>query len=166
MFHNRVVRFAAGVVLVSPLTFAAQRPVSLPAEVKAACDFVNKVIARTPGIKLRRSTGAFALEMTKRPITGCRVAVDGSMKRLGKGPLPTDQLSAAFEAEAWTDRAEFSADGHDGTIFAYAKGGVACVVSGEWDGGSDDEPDAVLADPNRVTVTCGNAAALVRPEGR
>lgn len=164
MFHNRVVSFAAGVVLVFPLTLVAQRPVSIPADVRAACDFVNKVIARTPGIKVRRSAGSFPLEMVKTPITGCRVDIEGSMKRLGEGSLPTDQLAAAFEAQAWTERAEFSADGHDGTIFAYAKGGAACMTSGEWDGGSDDEPDAVLADPYRVTMTCGNAAAFVRPE--
>lgn len=164
MFHNRVVRFATGVVLVFPLTLAAQRPVSIPAGVRAACDFVNKVIAKTPGIKVRRSTGSFPLEMAKAPITGCQVDVEGSMKRLGQRSLPTDQLAAAFEAQAWTELPDFSADGHDGTIFAYAKGSAACVTSGEWDGGSDDEPDAVLADPYRVTVTCGNAAAFVRPE--
>ena len=80
--------------------------------------------------------------------------------------MPSEQLAAAFEAQAWRQLADFSADGHDGTIFAYAKGSAACLTSGEWDGGSDDEPDAPLADPYRVTVTCGNAAVFVRPEDR
>ncbi len=104
--------------------------------------------------------------MLKAPVTGCRVDIDGSMKRLGKETLPSEQLAAAFEAQAWRQLVDFSADGHDGTIFAYAKGSAACLTSGEWDGGSDDEPDAPLADPYRVTVTCGNAAVFVRPEDR
>lgn len=136
---------------------------TVPAEVRAACDFVNKVIAKTPGIKVRRSTGAFSLEMLKAPIAGCRIEVEGSMKRLGKANLPTDQLASAFESQAWSQLVDFSADGHDGTAFAYAKGSAACLTSGEWDGGSDDEPDAPLADPYRVTVTCGVASTFVRP---
>ena len=166
MVRFRIASFIAGVALIVPVSSAAQRPVTIPADVRAACDFVNKMMAKTPGIKVRRSTGSFPLEMVKAPIAGCRVDVEGSMKRLGKADPPTDQLASSFEAHAWRQLADFSADGHDGTIFAYAKGSAACLVSGEWDGGSDDEPDAPLADPYRVTVTCGNAAVCVRPEDR
>ena len=166
MPHCRLASFIAGVALIVPISSAAQRPVTVPADVRAACDFVNKVIAKTPGIKVRRSNGSFPLEMLKAPVTGCRVDIDGSMKRLGNEDVPSEQLAAAFEAQAWRQLPEFSADGHDGTIFAYAKGTAACLTSGEWDGGSDDEPHAPLADPYRVTVTCGNAAVFVRLEDR
>jgi len=166
MPHCRIASVVAGVALIVPISSAAQRPVTVPADVRAACDFVNKVIAKTPGIKVRRSNGSFPLEMLKVPVAGCRVDIDGSMKRLGRENLPSEQLAAAFEAQAWRQLVDFSADGHDGTIFAYAKGSAACLTSGEWDGGSDDEPDAPLADPYRVTVTCGNAAVFVRPEDR
>jgi hypothetical protein len=132
--------------------------------VRAACDFVYKVIAKTPGITVRRSTGTFTLEMLRSPIAGCRVDIHGSFKQLGKTPIPSDQLGQAFETERWNGVPEISADGHDGTIFAYAKDRAACLISGEWEGESDDEPDAKLADPYRVTVTCGIASTFVRPQ--
>lgn len=57
---------------------------------------------------------------------------------------------------------EFSADGHDGTSFAFRKGGAACFARGEWDGGADGEPEMPAADPYKVIVFCGEAAMFVR----
>ena len=102
--------------------------------------------------------------MVAAPIDGCRVIIHGSMKALGKKALPTDRLGDTLEKQGWIQMPEFSADGHDGTSFAYKRANVACVIHGEWDGRSDDEPDAPLADPYRVTVLCGNGAAFVRPQ--
>lgn len=164
MHHGSVRRFAAGVALAFPMLLGAQGPAPVPATTASACTLAHGVGIRTPGAKARRSNGSFRDEMITAPIDGCRVVIDGSMKALGTSPLPTDRLSAMLEKEGWVQLPEFSADGHDGTTFAYKRQQVACVVHGEWDGGSDDQPDAPVADPYRVTVVCGNAAAFVRPQ--
>ena len=163
MHPGRVRRFAAGVALVIPIALAAQRSNIAPA-VTAACGIIYDAGSKTPDAKLQRSTGSFRDEAVSAPIQGCRVIIDGSTKALGKQTIPTDRLSEMFEARGWQQLAEFSSDGHDGTSFGYKRERVACLVRGEWDGGSDDEPDAPLADPYRVTVLCGDAAAFVRPQ--
>jgi hypothetical protein len=164
MQPGRVRRFAAGVALVIPVALAAQRTSIAPADVTAACSIVYDVGSKTPGAKLQRATGSFRDEMVSAPIQGCRVIIDGSSKALGKQAMPTDRLSETFESRGWQQLPEFSSDGHDGTSFGYKRERVACIVRGEWDGGSDDEPDEPLADPYRVTTLCGNAAAFVRPQ--
>ena len=164
MHHGRARRLAAGIALIVPVVLAAQQRPAVPADVAAACRAAYNVAATTPGTKMQRSNGSFRDEMVTAPVEGCRVIVNGSMQALGTQPLPTDRLSDMLEKQGWVQLPEFSADGHDGTSFAYKRANVACVVHGEWDGGSDDEPDAPLADPYRVTVLCGNAAAFVRPQ--
>lgn len=149
-------------ILAVPLSTAARQPVGLPADVRAACDSVHSLIIKTPGIKARRTSGTLADEMLRAPVAGCKIDIDGSMKALGKATAPTDGISQYLDAQQWTDVPEFSADGHDGTTFAYRKSGVACLVRGQWDGGSDDEPDAPAADPYQVLVLCGRSADFVR----
>lgn len=164
MQPGRVRRLAAGVALVIPVALAAQRSSIAPADVTAACGIVYDVGSKTPGTRLQRAAGSFRDEMVSAPIQGCRVMIDGSSKALGKQALPTERLSETFESRGWEQLPDFSSDGHDGTSFAYKRGNVACVARGAWDGGSDDAPDAPLADPYRVTVVCGNVAAFVRPQ--
>ena len=162
MHHGCVRRFAAGVALLIPAVLAAQGRAPVPPAAASACTTAYNVGARTPGTKLERVTGSFRDDMLAAPLAGCRVIIDGSMKALGQVPIPTDRLSDTLDKEGWLQLPEFSADGHDGTSFAYRRNNVACLIQGQWDGGSDDQPDAQLADPYRVTVTCGNAAAFVR----
>jgi hypothetical protein len=162
MQPGRVRRFAAGVALAIPLALSAQRSSIAPADVTAACGIAYDVGSKTPGTRVQRATGSFGDEIVSAPIRGCRVIINGSSKALGKQALPTDRLSEIFESRGWEQLPEFSSDGHDGTSFAYKRERVACIVRGEWDGGSDDEPGAPLGDPYRVTVVCGSAAAVVR----
>jgi hypothetical protein len=48
----------------------------------------------------------------------------------------------------------YSADGTDGTSFAYRKEGVACLVRGQWNGGAAGEPEIPAEDWYKVTVLC------------
>jgi hypothetical protein len=153
---------AAGAVLVWPLIVTAQ-PVKVTPGVAAACDRLAAQAARSTGEDLFRQNAIVADEMIAKPFAACRIRIDGSRKRLGDAPMPTAALEQYFEKQRWLPLGEFSADGHDGTVFAYAREGVACLVRGEWDGGSDDEPDAPLADPYAVTIVCGERASFVRP---
>lgn len=167
MHGGRARRLAAGIALIVPVALSAQQRPAVPADVLSACTTVHGVASTTPGTKVQRGNGSFRDEMVEKPIAGCRVVIEGSFKKLGDGRMPADRLSDVFEAQGWTQLPGFSSDGHDGTSFAYKRGNVACVTRGTWDGGSDDAPDApdlALADPYRVTVVCGNAAALVRPQ--
>lgn len=156
-------RFAAGVALVVPLSVHAQggRP---PADVKTACDTAYAIVTKVAGTKTRRSIGSFKDEMFREPIPGCRVQIDGSFTKAGKTGAAADVLARGLEAQGWQKILEFSADGHDGTSFALRKGGVACLVRGEWDGGADDEPGNAPVDPYKVSVICGHAARFTRPE--
>lgn len=152
------------VLLIVPLAVAAQRAPAVPADVRAACDDAFAIVAKTGGVTTRRSTGAFNDETFRAPISGCRITIDGSFKKAAPSGGAAERLRNAFETRQWQELPDFSADGHDGTSFAFRKGGVACFARGEWDGGADDEPEIPAADPYKVVVICGRAAAFVGPE--
>ena len=48
----------------------------------------------------------------------------------------------------------YSADGKDGTSFAFRKARVACLVRCEWNGGADGEPEIPAEDWYKVAVLC------------
>ena len=146
------------------LTFAATAQSALPADVRAACDNAVATISKTQGIKTRRATGSFNDETFKSPVAGCRIEIDGSFKKAEKSGAAAENFREALEKNGWTELAEFSADGHDGTSFAFRKNDVACFARGSWDGGSDDEPEVPPGDPYKVTIICGKASSFVRPE--
>ena len=145
-------------------TFAAPAQQALPADVRAACDNAVAIIAKTQGIKTRRATGSFNDETFRSPIPGCRIEIDGSFKKAEKSGAAAENFRSALENNGWIELPEFSADGHDGTSFAFRKADVACFARGSWDGGSDDEPEIPPADPYKVTIICGKANQFVRPE--
>ena len=151
-------------IALTMIAFAAPAQSAPPPDVRAACDNVLAIVSKTQGTKTRRSTGSFKDEMFRAAIPGCRIQVDGSFKKAAKSGAAADNLATALGESGWTELPDFSSDGHDGTSFAYRKDAVACFARGEWDGGSDDEPETPAADPYKVTIICGRAAAFVRPE--
>jgi hypothetical protein len=159
--HYSVRRFAAGVAIVITVT-GAQRATPLPADVRAACDAAFAIVARTAGVKARRSNGSFSDEVFRSAISGCRIEIDGSFKRAAKTGAAADRLRSGLDAQGWRELPEFSADGHDGTSFAYRKDTVACFARGVWDGGADGEPAIPALDPYKVTLICGHAAMFTR----
>ena len=166
MRYRSVRRFAAGVALslLIVISAAAQRAADLPADVRAACDTAFSIVSKTAGVKTRRSYGSFNDETFRAPIPGCRIEIDGSFKKAQKTGAAPENLRQRLDALGWRELPEFSADGHDGTSFAYRKGTVACFARGTWDGGADDEPEIPALDPYKVTVICGQAAMFIRPE--
>src|SRR4029450_9682792 len=111
-----------------------------------------------------RSNGTFNDETFRATIPGCRIQVEGSFKKAEKIGAAVDLLHNGLGAQGWRELFEFSADGHDGTSFAFRKDTVACFARGEWDGGADDEPEIPPLDAYKLTVICGKAALFVRPE--
>lgn len=158
MIYDEIVIAAIALTLI---VTAEQSP---PADVKSACDAAMAILAGTTGIKTRRSNGTFNDETFRSPIPGCRILIDGSFKKAAKSGAAADNLHEGFMSRGWRELGEFSADGPDGTSFAFAKGEMACFARGAWDGGDDSEPDAPTDDGYKIVVICGKAAAFVRPQ--
>lgn len=138
------------------------RPLS--GEVQAACDLAYQAAAETPGVTIQRDTGVFSDQPVEPPAPGCRLVIDGSFAQAGGATPAVDRLAERFSADAWEEIAEYAADGKDGTAFAFRKSEVVCHIRGEWNGGSDGEPELPAEDWYKVTVLC-SAAPRSGPDG-
>jgi hypothetical protein len=121
----------------------------------AACDAVARLIDRTPGIELARIEGLFEDPFSQRLLEGCRILVSGSFAALAEQPGPDDVLHEELTAEGWTEDTDYSADGPDGTIFAFRRDGTFCLIEGRWEGGvvQDHVPPS---DRYELTVGCSD----------
>jgi len=130
------------------------KPATVSPQVRAACDTAYKIAAQTPGVSIRRSTGVFSDDALRQPVLGCRLAISGSFARAKTSGDAATRLRDAFQASGWQEIAGYSADGKDGTAFAFRKARVACLVRGEWNGGADGEPEIPAEDWYKVSVLC------------
>src|SRR4029078_7768727 len=110
-----------GMVAVIALAFMLHAEQPAPPEVKGACDAAQRILSHTRGIKTRRSNGTFNDETFRAPIPGCRIQIDGSFKKAGESGSAADDLHNRFMSDGWRELGEFSADGPDGTSFAFEK---------------------------------------------
>jgi hypothetical protein len=147
-------------VIALTVLVAAEQPPA--ADVKGACDAAMAILSKTRGIKTRRSNGTSNDETFRAPIPGCRIEIDGSFKKAGESGAAADKLHTSLMSRGWSELSEFSADGPDGTSFAFQKGGVACFARGTWDGGDDTAPEIPTDDKYQVVVICGKASLFVR----
>jgi len=86
----------------------------------------------------------------ERPERACRVAWSSKV-----GTAPMGDVLERASAAGWTDRSKLlSADGPDGSIVAVSRGGVACLVSGSWDGGDDSDSTYVSAPGFEIAASC------------
>ena len=141
----------------------AQRTV--PNEVRAACDAAYAIAVKTPGVSVERRTGTFRDETIKEPVFGCGLAVSGSFARAKATGSAADRLRQHFQTRGWQELAAYSADGTDGTSFAFRKAGVACLVRGTWDGGAADDPRIPALDWYKVTAFCASPEFPEKPPG-
>ena len=130
------------------------RPPAVPSAVRAGCDMAFAIARTTPGVSVRRRTGTFTDETLRTPIFGCGLALSGSFKRALTTGDAAVRLRNAFMAQGWTEMPAYSADGTDGTSFAFRKGAVSCLGRGTWDGGADDDPDLPAEDWYKVAMFC------------
>lgn len=121
------------------------------------------IAAKTPGVSIRRSIGHFGDETLRQPVLGCRLAISGSFARAEVGGDASIRLREGFIARGWKEMAAYSADGKDGTSFAFRDETVACLFRGQWNGGADGEPPIPPEDWYRVYVIC---TSPVFPEER
>jgi len=129
----------------------------LPREVQAACDLAYEAAAKTPGVTIQRDTAVFSDQPVQPRAPGCRLVIDGSFAQTRGATPAVDRLAEQFSADGWEEMTEYSADGKDGTAFAFQKSEVLCHIRGEWNGGSDGEPEFPAEDWYKVTVLCSAA---------
>jgi hypothetical protein len=130
------------------------KPPAVPSAVRAACDMAFAIAKATPGVSVRRSTGTFNDETLRMPIFGCGLALSGSFKRAEATGDAAIRLRDAFMAQGWTEMPAYTADGTDGTSFAFRRGAVSCLIRGTWDGGADDDPSLPPEDWYKVATFC------------
>jgi hypothetical protein len=138
-------------------------PRTVSSEVRAACDAAYAIAAKTPGVSVRRRTGTFRDETLQEPVFGCGLEISGSFARAEATGDAALRLHQGFSAQGWQEMVAYSADGTDGTSFAFRKAGVACLVRGTWDGGAAGDPDIPPLDWYKVAVLC---TSPVFPEKR
>jgi hypothetical protein len=131
----------------------ASAPRQLSIEVRAACDMSSRIATSTPGASVKRRTGTFTDETLRRSVFGCGLDISGSFKRAEKTGDASVRLRDSFVDAQWREMGAYSADGTDGTSFAFRKGTVACLVRGTWNGGADD-PEVPPEDWYRVSMFC------------
>jgi len=95
-----------------------------------------------------------ALYHNSRTRSGCSVSLVGSNAALGGSPSPIDQWREQFAARGWQEDVNHSADGPDGTSFAYVRDGVICLFQGRWDGGDDTDPSVKPDDAYTGAAQC------------
>jgi len=145
---------AVSLVTTCAVELSAQKPAPVPAQVRAACDAMYAIASKTPGVSIQRRSGSFKDETLSKPVLGCGIAVSGSFRRAQAAGDASIRLHNDFEARKWQEMGAYSADGTDGTSFAFRNGDVSCFVRGTWDGGAADEPAIPPRDWYKVNAFC------------
>lgn len=82
---------------------------------------------------------------------GCRVAWRNDE---AQGAPLNDVVDRAIAA-GWAERGHLLlADGPDGSIEAFSRGSVACLISGSWDGGDDSDSTYVPSPGFEIAASC------------
>jgi hypothetical protein len=129
-------------------------PRTVSSEVRAACDAAYVIAVKTPGVSVQRRAGTFRDETIREPVFGCGLVISGSFARAAATGDAAVRLRQDFQTRGWQEMAAYSADGTDGTSFAFRRAGVACLVRGTWDGGAADDPKIPAQDWYKVAVFC------------
>ena len=131
----------------------------VPRPVQDACDAAYTIAVSTPGVAIQRSIGMFDDEALREPVLGCHLVISGSFVQAQDSGDAAERLRCNFGDKGWQNMSEYDADGKDGTRFAFCKAGVTCLFRGEWNGGSDGEPEIPGEDWYRVFVLCTSSVS-------
>ena len=129
-------------------------PRRLSDDTRAACDAAYSTAAKTPGVSVKRRTGTFNDETLTARVFGCGMSISGSFARVKDTSDAAVRLREDFTARGWEEMGAYSADGKDGTSFAFHQKDVACLVRGTWNGGADGEPEIPAEDWYKLEVFC------------
>lgn len=94
---------------------------------------------------------SFSETPSDRPEPACRVAWRSPVSR----EAPLGDVLQRTAGAGWTQRDRLmSADGPDGSVLAFSRGDVACLVSGSWDGGDDSDSTYVPSPGFVIAANC------------
>lgn len=127
---------------------------SISTQVREAAKEIYYVVRALPGTIAEELEGTFHDEYIKRDISVRMIVVSGAWSELAGRSSPEDTLFQYLSERGWTQEPRYSADGPDGTYFAFSKAGIWCFVRGRWDGGDDADSTYVPSDTYQYIVYC------------
>jgi len=140
-------------------TLPAASPGRSPA-VAEACDAYSKIFsasATAAGISTgevgspRDTVLSFGDLQGERAEPACLVAWNDDSTRVA----PLEDVFTRATAAGWTERDHLlSADVPDGSVLAFSRGDVACVIRGSWDGGDDSDSTYVPSPGFVISASC------------
>jgi len=122
------------------------------------CSVLAGVVPESPGRSIKVVADTLLMdprgESNAWQRRGCFLSVVDTASRSG---APVNLLDDWFRTNGWQSVLAYSADGPDGTMFAFEGAGELCVVVGGWDGGDDSDPTVVPAPGFTISVGCAPA---------
>ena len=116
---------------------------------------IEKKAGTLKGSLIDRIDGQFYDTALGNYIKGYMLIISGSRTDLKESQFPTDIFYEFLKNEGWSENINYAADGPDGTVFAFIKNNIICIVKGHWDGGIDSDSAYVPPDLFQVTIICG-----------
>lgn len=135
----------------------------VPRGAREAADSIYAMLARETKLAPQRSRGEVntIYRYCSRP--AARVELSWR-QNTHEPPNPLAILDRELPRMGWTLDEKNRADGPDGTVYAYVRRELLCVVEGRWDGGLDDDSTAVI-DPGRSLLVDVASGDPCRHEG-
>jgi hypothetical protein len=134
----------------------------VPHKARAAADSIYAMLARETRLTPHRSRGEVnsIFRFCARP--AARIHFAWRADRPGLDPFAI--VDRELPRMGWKLDEATRADGPDGTVYAFTRGKLLCVVEGRWDGGLDDDSTAVI-DPGRSLLVDVASADPCKDEG-
>ena len=125
-------------------------------------DICKNIQLTLSAIKNTSLTKNIIKEDNGQELRGCAFILSGHSKQVTDTWYPPDlfypYVSSAAFLDGWVPSME--ADGPDATSFQINKQDVYCMISGDWDGGLDDDPSYIPSDEFEVSVECNRQSNI------
>lgn len=129
-----------------------------PSAIRDACAAFREILAATatasgvPHAAIAASGDTTMSFTDAGPVEpACRVAWSSS----DSTSAPLGDVYSRAKTAGWTERDHLlMADGPDGSVLAFSRRDVACLVSGSWDGGDDSDSTYVPSRGFEIAASC------------
>ena len=138
----------------SPAVQTTQIAPAVREEPTESCDLLAGVMRDIPGSNLTRSVGRFEDDIGGSFKEGCLLTIEGSFKALETGQTADGRIALFAESKGWQPDNSHSADGPDGTVFAFWTPTAWCLVRGKLDSGDESDPTNIPDDRYEITIGC------------
>ena len=129
-----------------PTTASAQ-------EVVEPCDRLAEIVADVPTLVLSAVDTLVHDQRFGLTAKGCQRRLVGQVSAF-RGTSPDGLLRKILTVRGWQEDIRYSADGPDGTAFAFVNDTVVCLIRAVWDGGDATDPSYVPEDRYQLVIGC------------